>query len=185
MKKLTGKLLLCLCVPFITGPVWAGYFSCRPLDAQMIDAVIMHKQEILQQQPQQRKKSLLRAVRDNDFALVKELLEQGANINQATRKTKTTPLMYAAYNLNEQMVDLLIEETCYPINLSAIDIDGNTPIGYVYAALGTLLDDNLSEEEYNEKKQIAARIIKKLKALPIEESCVDLQIGGSKFGLHN
>src|SRR5436190_2229304 len=83
---------------------------------------------------------LVRAVRYNDISKVKDFLRQGANVNVETKSEsyyKYTPLHYAAYDVNVDIVRVLIEAGG---NVNAVDYEGNTPLD---VAIGLDRDDSI------------------------------------------
>lgn len=85
---------------------------------------------------------LHRAVLNNDYVLVKELLEEDADPN-TQNSLKQTPLHYAAHTGNVAIADLLI---AYGAEVNAQDIEESTPLHYAarkdFIALAQLLCEN-------------------------------------------
>lgn len=73
--------------------------------------------------PKQLNAQLFSAVGANDIELVKEYLEQGADV-MARNRWGSTPLHWAAFNGHTQIVELLIEKGA---NVNAKGIGGYLP----------------------------------------------------------
>ncbi len=68
---------------------------------------------------------ILKAVKEGNLALVKELLEQGEDVNKKTYEEELTPLHIAILNKDIPMIYYLLEQGA---DIEAEDIGGNRPL---------------------------------------------------------
>lgn len=188
MKLLKNIPLICLCLSFAATAAIAAQPNpvCSAQELEEINAAVMVKQTIVQGvEDRQKDTPLMQAVKKQDVAAVKKLLEQGADVNAKSGEYGVTPLMWAALRLNEDMVNAIIEKAGPQIDVSAVDGQGNTPIGFVYAGILNAKRNyfdkgKLSYEQFEYKKQKAKNIISQLNRLGIKETNMDKTVGGGK-----
>jgi serine/threonine-protein phosphatase 6 regulatory ankyrin repeat subunit B len=76
------------------------------------------------------KTALLYAVKKKQHSIVKLLLENGANINFAETKRKTSSIMYASLNYDTEMLKILLNKK-YKAEINATDLKGNNALFFV------------------------------------------------------
>ena len=184
MKLLKNMSFVCLCASLMSVTASAAP-SCSLEELEEVNSAVTAAQEVVQTtENQQKNTALMNAVRGKDVEKLKALLDQGADINEPSGNTRVTPLMWAAFRLKEKMVDAIIEKAHSKIDLSATDIEGNTPIGYVCIAVlneqTNFKKGYLTAEAFAQKKETAKRIKKKLERLGIKQSSADFKVCGGK-----
>jgi len=78
-----------------------------------------------QNDPSHLNRLLIQAIQATDFALVTNLLDQGANVNATIDRDQKRPLIVAAQSNNFEIVQKLIE---YGAHVDCIDAYGDTPL---------------------------------------------------------
>ncbi len=82
---------------------------------------------------QERNRELISAVSVNDINKVRNLIENGADINGLYKKSGFTPLMMAAHRGNKEIVEFLLNQKIIDVN--KIDEDGDKNTALMYAVL--------------------------------------------------
>ncbi len=71
---------------------------------------------------------LLKAIKENDFQKVRSLVNEGVDVN-ARDKNEASPLMWAAYKADQQMVKFLVESGANFNHKGIIDLGGGAYYG--------------------------------------------------------